>query len=112
MSICEQTGLTVIWKMSYMAVARHMPEDLPDPTESSCPGFRLGVWPPQTQRSALIPLQTTRDIEIAPCQVVPAGATAIGNERTTPARRRPQPNHCTPEAPADREMEYVQGEHA
>ena len=29
-----------------MAIVRHYPETLPEPTESSYPGYPLGVWPP------------------------------------------------------------------
>ena len=30
----------------FMAIVRHYPETLPEPTESSLPGYPLGVFPP------------------------------------------------------------------
>ena len=42
----EHSHLPEIARLDGMAIVRHYPETLPEPIESSFPGYPLGVWPP------------------------------------------------------------------
>jgi len=46
LSDMEQAGLILACYAHRMTTVRHYPETSPEPTESSFPGYPLGVWPP------------------------------------------------------------------
>jgi hypothetical protein len=46
LSNIEQPGPSLRCYGDCMTIVRHYPETSPEPTESSFPGYPLGVWPP------------------------------------------------------------------
>jgi hypothetical protein len=115
LSNIEQAGLILGRYADCMTTVRHYPGTSPEPTQSSFPGYPLGVWPPLISSFAKKMLRTKRDIVIAACQVAPAHATpdrdearAVGNQQRE-TKGGAIPERPIPARPADVHAWTVRG---